>query len=132
MIKTTPQTLLQVPSFLDWETIDWLGDLGNYSFLLYKVIVIRLKDPQNIELSFEHKITPKALLQVTTYTDNETILVLGDGDFSFGRGLVQHRKSGSKLVITSFDSRSEVVRKYGEKVCCLCCLQVCFFFLKIK
>ena len=53
--------------------------------------------------------------QVTKYGKEESILVVGDGDLSFGRGLAQHRSTGAALLVTSYDSRRAVLRKYGKK-----------------
>jgi rRNA (uridine-N3-)-methyltransferase BTM5-like len=52
-------------------------------------------------------------LWVANYTSRQSVLVLGDGDFSFARGLVQHRGSGRLLVLTAYDSRSLVTSKYA-------------------
>lgn len=41
-----------------------------------------------------------------------SVLVLGDGDFTFTRGLVRRRHGGKGVVGTSFDSRTAVLRKY--------------------
>mmetsp|Transcript_9498 Transcript_9498/g.14297 ORF Transcript_9498/g.14297 Transcript_9498/m.14297 type:complete len:271 (-) Transcript_9498:133-945(-) len=47
--------------------------------------------------------------------DTGSILLLGDGDFSFAEGLIAHRNgSGRGVIATSFDSRTAVERKYGE------------------
>lgn len=54
----------------------------------------------------------------TAYTAEDSILLVGDGDFSFARGLVRHRSTGEKLIATSFDSKATVLHKYGQKVCC--------------
>eukprot|EP00013_Stygamoeba_regulata_P014096 CAMPEP_0177675032 /NCGR_PEP_ID=MMETSP0447-20121125/26943_1 /TAXON_ID=0 /ORGANISM="Stygamoeba regulata, Strain BSH-02190019" /LENGTH=252 /DNA_ID=CAMNT_0019183309 /DNA_START=194 /DNA_END=949 /DNA_ORIENTATION=+ len=51
-------------------------------------------------------------LWVTNYTSRQSILVVGDGDFSFSRGLVQHRGSGRLLVLTAYDSRAVTLAKY--------------------
>jgi hypothetical protein len=42
------------------------------------------------------------------YTKTNRILVIGDGDFSFSKGLATHRKTADNLVCTSYESRSEV------------------------
>jgi hypothetical protein len=51
-----------------------------------------------------------------SYSAETSILVVGDGDFTFTKGLVAHLGgSGAKVVATSFDSDAEVNKKY-EKV----------------
>jgi Domain of unknown function (DUF2431) len=47
-----------------------------------------------------------------SYDRTSSILVCGDGDFSFTRGLLQHRSTGAGVVATSFDSRDAVLSKY--------------------
>jgi hypothetical protein len=50
---------------------------------------------------------------VTTYTRDQKILVVGDGDFSFSHGLVKHRGGqGAGLTLTSYDSAPQVLGKY--------------------
>mmetsp|Transcript_11590 Transcript_11590/g.29712 ORF Transcript_11590/g.29712 Transcript_11590/m.29712 type:complete len:408 (+) Transcript_11590:245-1468(+) len=49
------------------------------------------------------------------YSSSQALLVLGDGDFSFSAGLVKQLGSGGRVVATSFDSREDVVAKYGKK-----------------
>ena len=50
---------------------------------------------------------------VTTYSQDQKILVVGDGDFSFSQGLVRHLKGrGSGLTLTSYDSAQQVLGKY--------------------
>ena len=50
---------------------------------------------------------------VTTYTRDQKILVVGDGDFSFSHGLVKHRGGqGAGLTLTSYDSSPQVLGKY--------------------
>lgn len=47
------------------------------------------------------------------YKNTHRTLVVGDGDFSFSRGLVKHvGGKADKLVATSYDSFREVVQKY--------------------
>lgn len=47
------------------------------------------------------------------YGIDQRILVLGDGDFSFSRGLLSHLGGdGSNVTCTSYDSATEVVSKY--------------------
>lgn len=48
------------------------------------------------------------------YTSDLSILVVGDGDFTFTRGLVQHRGSAQRIVATSFDSAAAVMSKYPD------------------
>jgi 25S rRNA (uracil2634-N3)-methyltransferase len=47
-----------------------------------------------------------------SYKKEQSIMVIGDGDFSFSNGLVAHRKSGLKIVATSYDAEVEVKTKY--------------------
>jgi Domain of unknown function (DUF2431) len=61
---------------------------------------------------------------LTSYlSEHSNVLIVGDGDFSFGRALVQLRRQyrhentipvrlGS-LIVTGYDSRTEALRKYG-------------------
>lgn len=51
---------------------------------------------------------------MTTYNRDDSILVVGDGDFTFCGGLVKHRKTGSNLVCTSYDSHKTVLKKYPK------------------
>ncbi len=37
---------------------------------------------------------PDSRMKVTTYSKDDAILVVGDGDFTFARGLVKHRSTG--------------------------------------
>ncbi|OQR96639.1 hypothetical protein ACHHYP_14450 [Achlya hypogyna] len=54
------------------------------------------------------------------YKASDAILVLGDGDFTFSKGLVAHRDgAGAKLVATSYDSTSEVRKKYPNAHSCI-------------
>ena len=49
------------------------------------------------------------------YGVDQRILVLGDGDFSFSRGLVSHLGGdGRNIVATSYDSHAEVLAKYPQ------------------
>jgi hypothetical protein len=45
-----------------------------------------------------------------------SILIVGDGDFSFSRGLIRKRgrRRGAGMVVTSYDSKSEVLAKYPQ------------------
>ncbi|OWZ19148.1 hypothetical protein PHMEG_0006643 [Phytophthora megakarya] len=53
------------------------------------------------------------------YAADDTVLVLGDGDFSFSRGLVKHRGTGRGVLATSFDSESKVRSKYPNAQECI-------------
>ena len=54
--------------------------------------------------------------RVTRYDGAVRVLVVGDGDLSFSRGLVRSRGGrGAGLCCTCLDSQAEVVRKYGDK-----------------
>ncbi|CAM9200551.1 unnamed protein product [Choristocarpus tenellus] len=49
---------------------------------------------------------------MATYSKDHSILICGDGDFSFTRGVIQHRRTGLGVVATSLDSRQTVLAKY--------------------
>ncbi|KAH7479537.1 25S rRNA (uridine-N(3))-methyltransferase [Phytophthora ramorum] len=53
------------------------------------------------------------------YAPEDDVLVLGDGDFSFSRGLVKHRGTGHGVLATSFDSESSVHNKYPNAHECI-------------
>ncbi|KAJ0395740.1 hypothetical protein P43SY_004271 [Pythium insidiosum] len=53
------------------------------------------------------------------YALADPTLVLGDGDFSFSRGLATHRGGGRNLVATSFDSERTVRSKYSNATECI-------------
>ena len=53
------------------------------------------------------------------YAPDEAVLVVGDGDFSFSRGLVQHRGTGRGVVATSLDSDRRVRVKYANAPECI-------------
>ncbi|KAJ0398071.1 hypothetical protein ATCC90586_009646 [Pythium insidiosum] len=53
------------------------------------------------------------------YALADPTLVLGDGDFSFSRGLATHRGGGRNLVATSFDSERTVKSKYSNAAECI-------------
>jgi len=48
------------------------------------------------------------------YYASQRVLVVGDGDFSFSRGLCQQRGTGRLIVATSYDTRDQVLRKYAS------------------
>ncbi|EKX50304.1 hypothetical protein GUITHDRAFT_104114 [Guillardia theta CCMP2712] len=48
------------------------------------------------------------------YDSKSLILVVGDGDFSFARGLAKRIGSGEKLYATSLDSSQTVLQKYNS------------------
>jgi 25S rRNA (uracil2634-N3)-methyltransferase len=55
--------------------------------------------------------------RVTRYDadPNQSVLVLGDGDFSFGLGLFKHRGSRPHgLTVTSYDSKAATLEKYSD------------------
>ena len=47
-----------------------------------------------------------------TYGKEHSVLICGDGDFSFTRGVIRHRGTGVGVVATSLDSRDAVLNKY--------------------
>eukprot|EP00658_Telonema_sp_P-2_P085947 TRINITY_DN9916_c0_g1_i2.p1 TRINITY_DN9916_c0_g1~~TRINITY_DN9916_c0_g1_i2.p1 ORF type:complete len:267 (+),score=30.42 TRINITY_DN9916_c0_g1_i2:188-988(+) len=53
-------------------------------------------------------------IRCTSYSATQSILVLGDGDFSFSRGLVGHRGTGTGVLATAFDSEALVKKKYRK------------------
>lgn len=56
-------------------------------------------------------------LQSLSYAESKSILVIGDGDFSFSVGLVRHLEAvgwqPAAIVATSYDSLDVVLRKYS-------------------
>ncbi|CAI5705043.1 unnamed protein product [Peronospora effusa] len=66
-------------------------------------------------------IQKKTLTQV--YAPDDAVLVLGDGDFSFSRGLIKHRGTGRGVLATSLDSENEVRRKYPNAQECIAAVQ---------
>eukprot|EP00939_MAST-03C_sp_MAST-3C-sp1_P001075 g1075.t1 len=46
------------------------------------------------------------------YLQEHSFLVLGDGDFSFAEGLMEHRRSADNICATTFDSYKTVCDKY--------------------
>jgi hypothetical protein len=50
------------------------------------------------------------------YKASQSILVVGDGDFSFSAGLCKHIGTGEKIVATSLDTGADCVKKYGASV----------------
>ena len=53
-----------------------------------------------------------ARMRGVQYTLAQSILVVGDGDFSFSEGLAAHRGGGAGILATSLDSRTKVIAKY--------------------
>eukprot|EP00752_Nemacystus_decipiens_P014195 g12624.t1 len=54
----------------------------------------------------------KRKLKHVTYAKEHSVLICGDGDFSFTRGVIRHRGTGKGVVATSLDSRRTVLKKY--------------------
>jgi len=52
------------------------------------------------------------------YDADQCILVLGDGDFSFSRGLVKHRNTGKHILATAYDDEHTVTTKYNKFAIC--------------
>lgn len=50
--------------------------------------------------------------KILTYSKEHSVLICGDGDFSFTRGIIRHRGTGLGVVATSLDSRETVLKKY--------------------
>jgi 25S rRNA (uracil2634-N3)-methyltransferase len=50
------------------------------------------------------------------YTNEHTILVIGDGDFSFSLSICKKLESGLKIMTTSYDSHEIVTTKYPESI----------------
>ncbi|RLN95093.1 hypothetical protein BBJ28_00000115 [Nothophytophthora sp. Chile5] len=57
------------------------------------------------------------------YAAQDDVLVVGDGDFSFSRGLVKHRGGGRGLFATSFDSETQVRAKYPNAQECIAAIR---------
>ncbi|KAI8058479.1 hypothetical protein BDF22DRAFT_666084, partial [Syncephalis plumigaleata] len=57
-------------------------------------------------------------LEAQLYTENDTILLVGEGNFSFARSLVEHHLSGqgSQLVATAYDDEETAKTKYDKEV----------------
>ncbi|RHY27843.1 hypothetical protein DYB32_006492 [Aphanomyces invadans] len=60
--------------------------------------------------------------QTQLYALQDLILVLGDGDFTFSRGLVTHRGGGANLYATSFDTAAQVRKVYSNANECIATL----------
>uniref|UniRef100_M4BFN6 25S rRNA (uridine-N(3))-methyltransferase BMT5-like domain-containing protein n=1 Tax=Hyaloperonospora arabidopsidis (strain Emoy2) TaxID=559515 RepID=M4BFN6_HYAAE len=60
---------------------------------------------------------------IQIYAPKDTVLIVGDGDFSFSRGLVKHRGTGLGIIATSFDSDSQVCAKYSNAHECIAAVQ---------
>ncbi|CAB1101196.1 unnamed protein product [Ectocarpus sp. CCAP 1310/34] len=54
----------------------------------------------------------KRKLKHVTYAKEHSVLIVGDGDFSFTRGVIRHRGTGAGVVATSLDSEKAVLKKY--------------------
>ncbi|CAM9927215.1 unnamed protein product [Pylaiella littoralis] len=54
----------------------------------------------------------KKKIRHVTYAKEHSVLICGDGDFSFTRGVIRHRGTGAGVVATSLDSRKTVLKKY--------------------
>ncbi|CAM9958214.1 unnamed protein product [Hapterophycus canaliculatus] len=54
----------------------------------------------------------KRKLKHVTYGKEHSVLIVGDGDFSFCRGVIRHRGTGAGVVATSLDSQKAVLKKY--------------------
>eukprot|EP00730_Choanoeca_flexa_P019418 TRINITY_DN9483_c0_g2_i2.p1 TRINITY_DN9483_c0_g2~~TRINITY_DN9483_c0_g2_i2.p1 ORF type:complete len:271 (+),score=46.68 TRINITY_DN9483_c0_g2_i2:104-916(+) len=52
--------------------------------------------------------------RTTSYAPDLSVLVLGDGDFSFANGLLDHRRSAKQLLATSYDSHATTLEKYSS------------------
>lgn len=59
---------------------------------------------------------PDSMQNYIKYSASHTTLVIGDGNFSFSRGLVTALGTGRNITATSYDSLADVVKKYGSKV----------------
>ncbi|GLD95148.1 hypothetical protein PINS_up003773 [Pythium insidiosum] len=66
-----------------------------------------------------HATKSSAAKQKKLYNVADVTLVLGDGDFSFSRGLATHRGGGRNLVATSYDSERTVKSKYSNAAECI-------------
>eukprot|EP00457_Paulinella_chromatophora_P007198 gb/GEZN01007219.1/.p1 GENE.gb/GEZN01007219.1/~~gb/GEZN01007219.1/.p1 ORF type:complete len:409 (-),score=57.78 gb/GEZN01007219.1/:315-1541(-) len=48
------------------------------------------------------------------YAEEQKILLVGEGNFTFSQAIAKQIKSGKNIVATSFDSKLDVLRKYPE------------------
>ena len=55
-------------------------------------------------------------MQAAAYTPSQSILIVGDGDFSFAHALASKLGTGRDITATSFDTAEEVTEKYAAKV----------------
>lgn len=76
----------------------------------------RLSDARGTSSAKRQRSGPET---ATLYAAQDEVLVLGDGDFSFSRGLVKHRGTGRGVIATSFDSESQVRSKYPNAEECI-------------
>ncbi|CAM9709817.1 unnamed protein product, partial [Scytosiphon promiscuus] len=58
------------------------------------------------------EVDKKRKLKHVTYGKEHSVLIVGDGDFSFCRGVIRHRGTGAGVVATSLDSQKAVLKKY--------------------
>ncbi|CAM9298448.1 unnamed protein product [Discosporangium mesarthrocarpum] len=69
---------------------------------------LRLSDKEGLGVVPRRSKAPNAV----TYSKEHSILICGDGDFSFTRGVIRQRGTGIGVVATSLDSRQAVLTKY--------------------
>ncbi|CAM9518375.1 unnamed protein product, partial [Phaeothamnion confervicola] len=71
------------------------------------------RDKKKADAKGKAKRAPPAPAKTNRYSADQTILVCGDGDFTFSRGLAAQRRTCRGLVATSLDSRDVVLQKYA-------------------
>eukprot|EP00667_Euglena_gracilis_P013551 EG_transcript_13989 len=80
---------------------------------VYPPALLRPHSSVVLQSSLLHRPTPLPRpTTATPYQATDDILVVGDGDFSFSRGLVVRLGSGERIAATNLDTKLSVLQKY--------------------